>query len=272
MGKQINNNDELITYDLPGDLESYFRYLKAHNIHYLPKTEAARDFLAGRPRKEMKIKSFDRTDSVIKEPPKNPTAKYYETLWKPPVDLMMLDEIKGHLGECRRCKLAPERNKLVFGVGNPDAELVFVGEAPGADEDRQGEPFVGRAGKLLDKMILAMGKTRDDIYICNVLKCRPPDNRDPEADEVLACEPFLIKQIESIEPKVICALGSHAAKTLLKTNESIGKLRGKFHYYHEVKLLPTYHPAYLLRNASMKKESWADLQMVMRELNWPLPK
>ena len=127
---------------------------------------------------------------------------------------------------------------------------------------------MGRAGKLLDRMIVAMGKSRKDIYICNVLKCRPPDNRNPEGDEVLACEPFLVRQIEAIGPKVICALGAYAARTLLGTRDSVGKLRGRFHYYHRFKLLPTYHPAYLLRDPAKKRAVWEDLQLIMRELGW----
>jgi uracil-DNA glycosylase len=177
-----------------------------------------------------------------------------------------LPQIREELGECTRCKLHPTRTKIVFGVGNPSAGLVFVGEAPGADEDAQGEPFVGRAGQLLTKIIEAMGLTREEVYICNILKCRPPQNRAPEADEILACSPFLLQQLQAIGPKFICALGGPATQTLLRTKESISKLRGKFHDYHGIPLLPTFHPAYLLRNPSEKKTVWEDMKLLMRHM------
>jgi DNA polymerase len=174
-----------------------------------------------------------------------------------------LDDIRNDLGECVRCKLAPTRKNIVFGSGNPRAELMFVGEAPGADEDEQGLPFVGRAGQLLTKIIEAMGMTREEVYICNILKCRPPNNRNPEADEIAACEPFLFRQIESVKPKVICALGAFGAQTLLRTTESIGRLRGKLIDYRGVALMATYHPAYLLRNPIEKRKVWEDMQLIM---------
>ncbi len=177
-----------------------------------------------------------------------------------------LDTVRRELGDCRRCSLYGERKNIVFGEGNQQAELVFVGEAPGADEDIQGRPFVGRAGQLLTKIIEAMGLKRDNVYICNILKCRPPGNRNPEPDEIEACEPFLVKQLQAIEPKIICALGTFAARTLLKTEIPISLLRGRFHSYHGVKLMPTYHPAYLLRNPGAKKQVWEDVQMVMKSL------
>ena len=173
---------------------------------------------------------------------------------------------------CRKCELCNTRTQTVFGQGDPDARLVFVGEAPGYEEDKKGQAFVGRAGELLTKMIIAMGLTRDDVFICNVLKCRPPGNRDPLADEILACSPYLRQQLQIIQPQVLIALGSPAAKTLLNTAQSIGKLRGRFHDYFlsgntgegaSIPLMPTYHPAYLLRNPAEKGKSWADLQMVM---------
>jgi len=179
-----------------------------------------------------------------------------------------LENLRRELGDCKRCKLCRERDKIVFGAGNPDADLVFVGEGPGADEDHQGEPFVGRAGQLLTKMIEAMGTTRDNVYICNIVKCRPPGNRNPEPDEIAACNPFLAGQIEIIRPKVICALGKPAAQTLLDSDEPIGRLRGSFGQYNGIKVLPTYHPAALLRNAEYKRGSWNDLQMIMAELGW----
>jgi uracil-DNA glycosylase family 4 len=170
------------------------------------------------------------------------------------------------LGECTRCKLHSTRHKIVFGDGNPKAELVFVGEGPGADEDAQGLPFVGRAGKLLTQMIEAMGLQRKDVYICNVVKCRPPENRQPEEDEVRACSPFLMRQIDAIAPKVIVCLGATAAKTLLQTNRGISQFRGEWLDFRGRKLMATYHPAYLLRNPPAKSEVWKDLQKVMTVL------
>ncbi len=183
-----------------------------------------------------------------------------------------LAAIRGELGDCTRCKLAPGRTHVVFGVGNPAAELVFVGEGPGEDEDRQGEPFVGRAGQLLTKMIEAMGFARGDVYIANVVKCRPPGNRNPEPDEIEACEPFLRAQLAAIRPKVIVALGKFAAQTLLRESTPISKLRGRWFAYEGVKLMPTFHPAYLLRSPDEKKKAWEDLQLVMKELGKPLPR
>ncbi len=178
-----------------------------------------------------------------------------------------LAEIRKELEECQLCPLHTTRNQLVFGAGDPDADLMFVGEAPGADEDRQGEPFVGRSGQLLTKIIAAMGKTRDQVYIGNIIKCRPPGNRNPESNEIAVCSPFLDRQIEVIQPKVICALGTFAAQTMLNTNISIGKLRGRAHPYKDYCLLvPTFHPAYLLRSPGKKRETWEDMQMIMKLL------
>jgi DNA polymerase len=174
--------------------------------------------------------------------------------------------VREEVGECARCKLAPGRTKLVFGVGNPRAELMFVGEGPGADEDQQGEPFVGRAGQLLTKMIEAMGYRRADVYIANVVKCRPPGNRNPEPDEMDACEPFLKAQIRAVEPKAIVALGKIAAQTLLRDPTPISRLRGRWASYEGTRLMPTFHPAYLLRSPEEKKKAWEDLQLVMKEL------
>ena len=178
--------------------------------------------------------------------------------------------IRSEIGECARCKLAKGRHHLVFGVGNPQAELVFVGEGPGEDEDLQGEPFVGRAGQLLTKMIEAMGYARSDVYIANVVKCRPPGNRNPEPDEIEACEPFLRAQLAAIRPKVVVALGKFAAQTLLRDGTPISRLRGRWFAYEGVKLMPTFHPAYLLRSPEEKKKAWEDLQLVMKELGKPL--
>jgi DNA polymerase len=182
-----------------------------------------------------------------------------------------LEAIREDLGDCQRCKLCDGRNQIVFGSGDPDADLMFIGEAPGANEDRQGLPFVGRAGDLLTKMILAMGLQREEVYIANIIKCRPPGNRDPESDEINACEPFLIRQIRSIQPKVIVTLGRYSAHTLLRIKTPITRLRGQWTTYQKVKLMPTLHPAYLLRSPAAKKDAWADLQAVMAELGLALP-
>ncbi len=165
---------------------------------------------------------------------------------------------------CQKCGLARTRTSVVFGSGRTDADLVFIGEAPGAEEDRQGLPFVGAAGQLLTRMIEAMGLTREDVYIANVIKCRPPNNRDPKPDEIAACQPYLLQQIEQIAPVVICTLGRFAAQTLLQTTESMGRLRGKIFEYQGAKLVPTYHPAALLRNTQWKRPAWEDLKLVRK--------
>jgi uracil-DNA glycosylase len=198
-------------------------------------------------------------------------VEYLDVLWPEPrmpdaAIRLSLTEVREELGECTRCKLHRHRTQIVFGVGNPKARLVFVGEAPGADEDAQGEPFVGRAGQLLTKIIQAMGMQREDVYICNIIKCRPPNNRTPESDEILACQPFLLKQLQAISPQFICALGGPAAQTLLRTKEPISRLRGKFYDYHGIPLLPTYHPAFLLRNPHEKKTVWEDMKLLLREV------
>jgi DNA polymerase len=177
-----------------------------------------------------------------------------------------LKMVREEIGECVRCRLHKGRKNIVFGVGNVNADLMFVGEGPGADEDEQGEPFVGRAGQLLNNMISAMGLKRSDVYIANVVKCRPPGNRTPEKDESDVCGPFLQRQIEIIRPKVIVALGAVAAKYLLAINDSMANLRGRWYDYKGSKLAVTYHPAYLLRDPRQKKEAWKDLQMVMKYL------
>jgi DNA polymerase len=181
-------------------------------------------------------------------------------------DRETLADIRADLGDCRRCKLCAGRKNIVFGVGSPSARLLFIGEAPGRDEDLQGEPFVGEAGQLLTRMIVAMGLTRQEVYICNVLKCRPPGNRNPEADEIDHCSPFLLRQVQAIAPQVIIALGTFAAQTLLGSREPISRLRGRFNDYHGTPLMPTFHPSYLLRSPEKKREAWADLQQVMKFL------
>ncbi len=179
-----------------------------------------------------------------------------------------LDALRDFIGDCKRCKLCNGRTNIVFGVGNPEAKLVFVGEGPGRDEDIKGEPFVGRAGQLLTDIIeKGMKLKRSDVYIANVVKCRPPENRNPEEDEIAACEPFLKKQLDIIKPELICALGKFAAQTLLKTKDPISSLRGNWREYEGIKLIPTFHPAYLLRNPGDKKLVWADVQKLMAEYN-----
>jgi uracil-DNA glycosylase len=175
-------------------------------------------------------------------------------------------KIREDIGDCTRCKLHKKRNHIVFADGNPNADLVFVGEGPGADEDATGIPFVGRAGKLLTQMIEAMGLQRKDVYICNVVKCRPPENRQPEPDEVTTCSPFLVRQLEVVNPKVIVCLGATAAQTILETTQGISRFRGQWQDFRGKKLLATYHPAYLLRNPAAKADVWKDLQKVMAEL------
>jgi uracil-DNA glycosylase family 4 len=193
-------------------------------------------------------------------PPKKNDSDVTQHKGEPLNDL--LREVTG----CQRCSLAKTRKNIVFGDGNASAKIVFVGEAPGADEDEQGLPFVGRAGQLLTNIIKAMGLARKDVYICNILKCRPPGNRNPLPDEIRLCEPFLKQQLRRISPQIICALGSFAAKTLLKTETPITALRGRFQTYEGIKLMPTYHPAYLLRNPSAKKQVWEDVQLIMKEI------
>jgi len=183
-----------------------------------------------------------------------------------------LQIIREDIGDCTRCKLHQQgRKQIVFGVGNPKADLMFIGEAPGADEDMKGEPFVGRAGQLLTNMIKAMGLSREEVYIANVIKCRPPGNRQPERDECETCSPFLMRQISVVKPKAIVALGAVAAKTLLAINAPMSEFRGHWYDFRGTKLAVTYHPAFLLRDPRQKKETWKDLQMVMRELGLPMP-
>ena len=201
-----------------------------------------------------------RTRRELIEPvPFEPTEPIEPT--EPTIALQQLREELG--ADCSRCKLHTlGRTQVVFGVGNPNADLMFVGEAPGADEDVQGEPFVGRAGQLLTKIIEAIGLRREDVYIANVIKCRPPGNRNPEPDEVDQCEPFLFRQIDTVKPKVVVALGKFAAQCLLRTNDPITRIRGREFKYRDAILIPTYHPAYLLRTPSAKREVWEDMKRV----------
>jgi uracil-DNA glycosylase len=177
-----------------------------------------------------------------------------------------LEAIRSDLGDCQRCKLAPTRTTIVFGSGNPSAEIVFVGEAPGYEEDQQGLPFVGEAGRLLTKIIESIGIKREDAYICNILKCRPPGNRNPEPDEVLVCSPFLKRQIAAIRPKIVCCLGKFAAQTMLQRADPISRLRGEFHDIDGMRVIATFHPAYLLRSPEKKREVWEDMKQIRAEL------
>jgi uracil-DNA glycosylase family 4 len=222
---------------------------------------------------ELGIYDFYRRESIPTEPQEamTPRAK--------PSPLPVFNDasaalrlIREDIGDCTRCKLHKQgRKQIVFGVGNPNADLMFIGEAPGADEDLQGEPFVGRSGQLLTNMIKAMGLSREGVYIANIIKCRPPGNRQPESDECDTCSPFLLRQIEAIQPMVLVALGAVAAKTLLAISAPMAELRGRWFDFHGHKLAVTYHPAFLLRDPRQKKETWKDLQMVMKELGLTMP-
>jgi uracil-DNA glycosylase len=222
--------------------------------------------------------SRTRTALEMKSVPSPSTASFLP-LPKPPslfsqprIGDGTLQTIREDIGDCIRCKLHKGRTKIVFGDGHPHAKLLFIGEGPGRDEDLQGLPFVGRAGKLLTQMIEAMGLRRSDVYICNVVKCRPPENRAPEKDEVEACSPFLLRQIDLVAPQVIVCLGSIAAQTILETTRGISQFRGQWLEFRGRKLMATYHPAYLLRNPSAKSEVWKDLQKVMAELGLAVKK
>jgi DNA polymerase len=208
---------------------------------------------------------------AVKESPRrfvedSQTLSMFETSLGQAAQDESIEQIRTDLGDCRRCKLWPTRTNIVFGSGNPHASLVFVGEGPGADEDMQGLPFVGRAGQLLTKMIESINLKRVEVYICNVVKCRPPNNRFPEKDEIATCSTFLVRQLEVIKPKIICCLGAAAAQTLLNTKAPIGALRGRFRDYRGTQIMVTYHPAYLLRNPSAKREVWEDLKKIRASL------
>jgi len=199
-------------------------------------------------------------------PQRQPSPQPQPTMSSAPSNAPGLQSIRDEIGDCQRCKLARTRTNIVFGSGNPNAELVFVGEAPGFEEDQQGLPFVGRAGQLLTKIIESISLKREDVYICNVLKCRPPDNRNPEPDEVMTCNPFLRKQLGVIRPKVVCCLGTFAAQTVMQTTSSISKLRGKFYDIDGIRVIATFHPAYLLRSPDKKREVWEDMKQIRAEL------
>jgi len=207
-----------------------------------------------------------RSPDVAAEGPKSSPAPQSKSSTGPRPE-ESLEAIRADLGDCTRCRLHEKRSNLVFGVGNPNAKLLFIGEGPGFEEDRQGIPFVGPAGQLLTKIIAAIDLGRDDVYITNVVKCRPPRNRDPEPDEVAECRPFLERQVDAIRPKVICVLGRIAAQQMLQTDDGITRLRGKEFPYRGATLVPTFHPAYLLRNPEKKRECWEDMKLIRRLLN-----
>jgi uracil-DNA glycosylase len=231
-------------------------------------------------RQHAEMNEFFSGGFTVKGKPRTITAHNVDVAGQENANESQLAAIADEVRKCCCCGLGKTRKNAVPGEGNPNAQIVFVGEAPGADEDEQGRPFVGRSGQLLDKIIAAMGLQRQDVFICNVLKCRPPDNRDPKPDEIINCIHFLETQLEIIKPEIIVALGAHAARTLLKTNDAIGQLRGKFLEYYTasgygpIKFMATYHPSYLLRNYSddNRRRVWEDMQKVMRELGMPVPK
>jgi uracil-DNA glycosylase len=244
------------------------RSLKSYLQDDLEKGRSSRFYLKDMPKKI--VKPEPRKAAAAKPEPSRTSSP--EAFTKPLKKVSLqastetLEDIRRDLNECRRCILHAGRSTIVFGEGNPKAKLLFIGEGPGRDEDLQGRPFVGRAGQLLNKIIAAMGYKREEVYIANVVKCRPPNNREPLPDEVAACTPFLERQIAAIGPKVICALGASAARHLLQTDVPISVMRGRFHDHKGIQVMVTYHPAYLLRNPAAKKQTWEDIQKVMAVL------
>jgi len=241
----------------------YYHHLGIYDFYRRP-VEKSENILDAAPPSTL----YEKAETLINMPKASSAAEVAK-----PVDrVSALRLIREDIGDCTRCRLHQQgRKQIVFGVGNPNAELMFIGEAPGADEDEKGEPFVGRAGQLLTNMIKAMGLSREDVYIANIIKCRPPGNRTPERDECETCSPFLMRQIEVVKPKAIVALGAVAAKTLLAVNAPMSELRGQWYDFRGTKLAVTYHPAFLLRDPRQKKETWKDLQMVMKDLGLPIP-
>ena len=244
-------------------LEELKRYFECQKILGLDTIALARE-----KKKEESSKTYKKElkHQVFKEKKTIINIEEQLGIFDKPSKKLTLEEIREEIGDCTRCKLHQWRTNIVFGEGNPKARLVFVGEGPGEEEDKQARPFVGRAGQLLTKIITAMGLRRSDVYICNVVKCRPPGNRSPELDEAGTCEQFLFKQLRAIKPDVIVCLGSVAAQSVLRTKEKVGNLRGKFHSYGRAKVRVTYHPAALLRNPGYKKPLWDDMQIVIKEL------
>jgi uracil-DNA glycosylase family 4 len=242
------------------EILEHLQFYKKLGVRWVAAPEAQKRSLPGRAEAQSPAASSTHKSAPIAAMSK---ARVYQSMFDQlPTERESLEAIRADLGDCQRCKLAASRMNIVFGSGDPHAELMFVGEAPGADEDEQGLPFVGRAGQLLTKIIEAIEMRREDVYICNILKCRPPGNRNPESDEIASCEPFLFRQIASIKPKVICALGTFGAQSLLRTNEPISRLRGQLIDYRGSKFMATFHPAYLLRNPNEKRKVWEDVQII----------
>lgn len=274
--------DSALSTDSKQKLQSWLRYYEDLGIHMFYRDRApgplsAKESVTGIQQKEMPevaVAEAAEAPQIRAAAPKLHLVGSAPSLFEAAdrIEGDSLERICGELAGCTRCKLHRRRTNIVFGVGNPRAELVFVGEGPGHDEDVQGIPFVGRAGQLLNQMITAMGLSRDDVYIANVVKCRPPENRTPEKDEIATCLPFLLRQLSNINPKVIVCLGSVAAQALLNTNKSISHFRGQWLDFRGAKLMATYHPAYLLRNPHAKPEVWADLKKVMAFLGLTPPK
>lgn len=246
--------------EIIASLRAYLELLRDTGVDELPRT-----------RESMPL-SRRGASKPLPTPPPKPAQISVTDRPAPVASGETLEQVRADLVDCHRCSLGDLRTSLVFGVGNPHAPVIFVGEAPGRDEDLQGEPFVGEAGQLLTKIIQAMGFSRDEVYICNVLKCRPPDNRDPLPAEVATCGPFLLRQIKAVGPRAIVALGKFAAQTLLGTKESITSLRGRFHDYHGIPLMPTFHPSAMLRDPAKKRPVWEDMQQVMALLGKEPPK
>jgi uracil-DNA glycosylase family 4 len=239
----------------------HLRFYKDLGVRWAGASESKKQPILARPAKKT-------TAAASPKSPQAPAkARSYSSISDQiPSERESLDAIRVDLKDCKRCKLSAGRKSIVFGHGNPNADLMFVGEAPGADEDQQGLPFVGRAGQLLTKIIESIGLRREDVFICNILKCRPPGNRNPETDEIASCEQFLFRQIASVKPKVICALGTFGAQTLLRTTEPISRLRGTLIDYRGAKLMATFHPAYLLRNPNEKRKVWEDMLVIRNYL------
>jgi DNA polymerase len=264
---------------LTQDWRRYLEALRLWGVHDIPaaalpapQPQRPSPPPTSRPAKTSEVAAASAQRAVALTPAAEPTPGLLQEApppAAPPEDglaQLSLSQLEAVAKQCTKCRLHRGRTQVVFGVGNPRAALMFVGEAPGRDEDLQGEPFVGRAGQLLTRIIEAIGLRRRDVYIANVIKCRPPNNRNPQEDEIARCEPYLMRQIELVRPRIIVALGTFAAQTLLKTAAPISQLRGRFHTYHGVKVMPTFHPAFLLRNPERKRAVWEDMQAVQREL------
>jgi DNA polymerase len=246
--------------EIISDLRSYFGFLKEMGVSYLPGSQVDRS-VPRKPRPSGRGQGAQYERITLPESPALQGGALYSEKAAPPENLT-LAHVRKELGDCKRCKLHRARRTIVFGEGNEKASLMLIGEAPGYDEDIQGRPFVGKAGQLLTKILQSINLSREEVYIANIIKCRPPQNRNPEADEILSCNPFLVKQITTVQPRIICALGSFSAQTLLKTDTKITALRGKLYDLEGIMVIPTYHPAFLLRNPERKREVWEDMKKI----------